>query len=209
MKQNRTKAKTAGLPSGHPVCLFTCCTYHWVELWLFRWPPGLQGAQSSRGVSLFTPFAGGTALVATGVGDAVGLSPSSPPNTGHSIHVFCPCAPPPAIVSSRFSRPNVTPLVLFPLSQNGVALSSPPPRLLALVFFAPLAIHPFSGRKGWAISFRGLVRVTARVVTTAVAGELRSSADVASPRLDADDDDVDVHARSPARDAGAYHGTEP
>lgn len=83
----RTKAKTAGC---HPVirCLFTCCTYHWVELWLFRWPPGLQGAQSSRGVSLFTPLAEETAPVATGVGDAVGLSPSSPPNTGHSIHVF-------------------------------------------------------------------------------------------------------------------------
>jgi len=84
-------------------CLFTCCTYHWVELWLFRWPPGLQGAQSSRGVSLFTPLAGGTAPVATGAGDAVGLSPSSPPNTGHSIHVLY----------SRLSSPGKT-LRYFP-----------------------------------------------------------------------------------------------
>lgn len=90
-KQNKIRplCKTTDIYHHPPcacICLFTCCTYHWVELWLFRWPLGLQGAQSSKGVSLFTPLTG-AAPVVTGVGDAAGLSPSSPPNTGHSIHV--------------------------------------------------------------------------------------------------------------------------
>jgi len=97
-------------------CLFTCCTYHWVELWLFRWPPGLQGAQSSRGVSLFTPLAGGTAPVATGAGDAVGLSPSSPPNTGHSIHVLYSRLSSPGKTLTSFAKPGSTGLVLVPVS---------------------------------------------------------------------------------------------
>lgn len=58
--------------------IFTCCTYHWVELWFFL-NVGLHGAQKSRGVNLLTPLA-----FATPGGDE-GLSPSSP-NTGHSIH---------------------------------------------------------------------------------------------------------------------------
>lgn len=162
----------------------------------------MQGAQSSRGVSLCTPFAGGTP-VATGVGDAVGLSPSSPPNTGHSIHVFYRL--PPRLPSSVLFV-GVTPSVL-PLSQNCHSFASPP-RLLPRSLCTP-RLHPSS----WGtMSFRGRclwgTHVTARAVTTLVAGKLRSSADVASPRLDVDDD-VDVHARSPARDAGTYHGIGP
>lgn len=68
----------------------------------------MQGAQSSRGASLFTPLAP-VAAVAAGTGDVVGLSPSSPPNTGHSIHA--PFARPAPFVYPR--RPLSAPTVLL------------------------------------------------------------------------------------------------
>ena len=74
--------------------VFTCCTYHCVEFWFFLWLLGLQGAQSSRGASLFTP------LTLADAGGDVGLSPSSP-NTGHSIHVWM-SAELPLLLSLRF-----------------------------------------------------------------------------------------------------------
>lgn len=89
------------------------------------------------------------------------------------------------------------------------ATPSPLLRVFFLVLFAPLGYTLPLG--GWCLSGDnafGESHVTARAVTTPVAGKLRSSADVASPRLDVDDD-VDVHARSPARDAGTYHGIGP
>lgn len=167
----------------------------------------MQGAQSSKGASLFTPLAGGTVPVAAGVGDAVGLSPSSPPNTGHSIHVFCPLPP---------SRLPVSPSPLSSVS---------PPRCFRYPFlyhrtprYSASRYRPSSRSSCLSSSHPSGTTLplgeatethdTTRAVATPVAGELRSSADVPSPRLDVDDG-VDVHTRSSAWDTGAYHGTGP
>jgi hypothetical protein len=125
-----------------------------VELWLFRWLLGLQGAQSSRGVSLFTPLA--PVAVAAGAGDAVGLSPSSPPNTGHSIHA--PFAP------------NTAPFVYTLFALSALFLDAP--------FLAKLArnfsnfFFSSSFPRALFFSFFKGVTTRARAVASSAAGEL-------------------------------------
>lgn len=150
---------------------------------------------------MFTPLAGGTAPVAGGAGDAVGLSPSSPPNTGHSIHVFYP-------LCLRF--------LLFLPSSLGV---NPPPQvpagilisrdaLFVLFFsFSFLSLSPrysFLGRdfpsKNDAIRRDTSSRDACRRRTKSTSVDVASSS-----RLAVDDDDGDIRARSLGRDAGAYH----
>ena len=96
-KKRGLRKKKTEETNGWWICcqsVFTCCTYHCVEFWFFLWLLGLQGAQSSRGASLFTP------LTLADAGGDVGLSPSSP-NTGHSIHVWM-SAELPLLLSLRF-----------------------------------------------------------------------------------------------------------
>lgn len=113
---------------------------------------------------MFTPLTGGTAPVA-GASDAVGLSPSSPPNTGHSIHVFYPLSPLSCLLLSSLSgSPRCPRCPRYPFSPRSF--------LLFLLFFFFSRRYSDSDFLSRTRSSSGEPPDVARALVTRVAGEL-------------------------------------
>lgn len=196
----RTKAKNSRMPSGHPVSLYLLHVPLGGTL-VLPVATGLARGAEQQGSQFVYPLRGGDGAGRRRRGRRCGAQPVIPPQHRPQHPRVLPSAPPPLRLGSS-PLSSVSPLRCFryPFYRGTAALFSRSP--LVYLPRAPLVTSfPLWG----AISHRR-THATAWVVATPVAGELRSSADVASPRLD---DDVDVHTRSPTRDTGAYHGTRP
>lgn len=146
---------------------------------------------------MFTPLAGRTAPVA-GVGDAVGLSPSSPPNTGHSIHVFYP-------LCLRFLLFYPLRSVLAPFNAPSIFFSSRCPLLFSdSSSFSCFSVPRYSSFGRDFPPENDMIRRDTSSRDACRRRTKSTSIDVASSRLGVDDDG-DIRARSLARDTGAYH----
>lgn len=196
----RTQAKNSKMPSGHPVSLYLLHVPLGGALAL-PVPTGLARGAEQQGSQFIYPLRGGDGAGRRRRRRRCGAQPVIPPQHRPQHPRVLPSDPLRLLSSPPFV--SVTPSGRFRYpSSRATALSSAtsPSRLLVCLLRTPL-VPVFLSRGG---DLLPEIHATARAIATPVAGELRSSADVASPRL-AVDDDVDVDTRSPTRDAGAYH----
>lgn len=186
--------KVSRMPSGHPVSLYLLHVPLGGALTL-PVATGLARGAEQQGGQFVYPLRGGDGTGRHRRGRRCGAQPVIPPQHRPQHPRVLPSVPPRSTVLAPSMLP--PPWSQYPF-YRGIAL-----RVFLSSSSSPL-VH--SSSQGG--DHLPETPATEWAIATPVAGELRPSADVASPRLDVDDD-VDVHTRSPARDTGAYHDTGP
>lgn len=191
------------MPSSHPVSLYLLHVPLGGALAL-PVATGLAGGAEQQGGQLVYPLRGGDGAGRHRRGRRCGAQPVIPPQHRPQHPRVLPSAP-----RLSFSLPFCR---CHPLDAPFIAelpfLRLPPLLLRVFLFSSHPSVTPFLFEGGGRATSLGNPRYGASCRDARCRRTVRSSADVASPRLDVDDD-VDVHARSPARDAGAYHDIEP